>query len=75
MAEWKETHRVESTSGNGGGSAAPWLAFLVGALLVAVIAVFLVNAHVTANGPAGHIDLNTKSTATAPAPAAPSPQR
>ena len=71
MAEYKETHRVESTSGNRGSSAAPWLAFLVGALLVAVVAVFLLNAHGTVSGPAGRVSFNVSSPASTPAVPAP----
>lgn len=67
MADWKETHEVKSDSGKSGSSAAPWLAFLVGALLVAVVAVFLLNAHGTIKGPAGHITFNTISPVSAPA--------
>ena len=42
MAEYKETHvtQEKGEKGEKGSSATPWLAFLVGALLIAVVAVF-----------------------------------
>lgn len=72
MAEIRETHVVkEKGEGNG---ATPWLAFIVGALLIAVVAVFLLNAHGRITGPNGTIDLNVKSpVATQPANPAPAP--
>ena len=69
MAEYRETHVVKER-GDGSG-ATPWLAFIVGALLVAVVAIFLLNAHGTFNGPAGKVDLNIKSPVTLPANPAP----
>jgi hypothetical protein len=73
MAEIKETHIVKET-GDGSG-ATPWLAFIVGALLIAVVAVFLMNAHGRVSGPAGSIDLNIKSPVTTTAPANPAPAK
>lgn len=64
MAEIRETHVVKEREGN---SVAPWLAFLVGALLIGIVAVFLLNAHGSFNGPAGHVDFNVKSPVTIPA--------
>jgi hypothetical protein len=66
MAEIRETHVVKERGGNG---ATPWLAFIVGALLIAVIAVFLLNAHGRVSGPSGSVDLNIKSPVTTTAPA------
>ena len=73
MAEIRETHVVKQR-GDGGG-ATPWLAFIVGALLVAVVAVFLLNARGHYSGPAGNLDLNVKSPVTTTAPANPAPAR
>jgi len=64
MAEIRETHVVKESAGSG---ATPWLAFVVGALLIAVVAVFLLNAHGRITGPAGSVDLNVKSPVTLPA--------
>jgi len=50
-----------------GSKSTPWLAFLVGALLIGVVAIFLLNAHGSFNGPAGHVDFNVKSPVTLPA--------
>jgi hypothetical protein len=72
MAEIRETHTIkEKGDGNG---ATPWLAFIVGVLLVAVVAVFLLNAHGRVTGPNGTLDLNLKSPV-ATAPANPAPAR
>lgn len=64
MAEIRETHVVKE---KGEGSwATPWLAFIVGALLIAVVAVFLLNAQGRINTPAGSVDLNVRSPVTTP---------
>ena len=68
MAEIQETHVVKEREGS---SATPWLAFIIGVLLVAVVAVFLLNAHGRITGPAGSVDLNVKSPVTLPANPAP----
>jgi len=68
VAEIRETHVVKE---RGGSSATPWLAFIVGALLVAVVAIFLVNGRGHYSGPAGSVDLNVKSPVTNVAPANP----
>ena len=68
MAEIRETHVVKET---GGSSATPWLAFIIGVLLVGIVAVFLLNAHGRINGPGGSVDLNVKSPVTLPANTAP----
>ena len=72
MAEIRETY-VAKEKGDAN-RATPWLAFLVGALLIAVVAVFLLNAHGRITGPNGSIDLNVKSPV-ATAPASPAPAR
>jgi hypothetical protein len=66
MADYKETHTIKTDSG-GKSWATPWLAFLVGALLLAVVAVFFVNAQGSFSGPAGRVDFNVKSPLTQPA--------
>ena len=66
MAEIRETHVVKERGGSG---ATPWLAFIIGALLIAVIAIFLLNAHGRVTGPNGSVDLNIKSPVTTTAPA------
>jgi hypothetical protein len=72
MAEIRETHVVKEKGDTSW--ATPWLAFITGALLIAVVAVFLMNAHGRITGPNGTIDLNVKSpVATAPANPAPNP--
>ena len=68
MAEIRETHVVKERAGNG---ATPWLAFIVGALLVAVVAIFLLNGRGHYSGPGGSVDLNIKSPVTVPANPAP----
>jgi hypothetical protein len=65
VAEVREVHEVKSSSGERS-AATPWLAFFVGALLVAVVAIFLLNTHARVSGPAGNIDLNIKSPVTTP---------
>jgi hypothetical protein len=72
MAEIRETYVVKK-KGDGNG-ATPWLAFIGGALLIAVVAVFLLNAHGRVTGPNGTLDLNLKSPV-ATAPASPAPTR
>ena len=74
MAEYKETHVTRSETGERSG-ATPWLAFLVGALLIAVVAIFLMNAHGRVTGPGGSIDLNIKSPIQTPATPAPANTR
>jgi len=69
MAEIRETHVVKE---RGGSSATPWLAFIIGALLIALVAVFLMNAQGRITGPGGSVDLNIKSPVTQPAKPAPS---
>ena len=70
MAEIRETRIVKERDGS---RATPWLALAIGMLLVAVVAVFLLNAHGRVSGPAGSVDLNIKSPVTLPAN--PSPAR
>jgi hypothetical protein len=65
MAEIRETHVVKEREGS---DAMPWLACIVGALLIAVVAVFLDG---RIRGPAGSVDLNIKSPVTLPANPAP----
>jgi len=60
MAEIRETY-VKTTDAGKTNRAMPWLAFLVGALLIAVVAVFLINGRAHLSGPAGSVDLNLKS--------------
>ena len=72
MDEIRETHIVKEREGTG---ATPWLAFIVGALLIAVVAVFLMNAHGRISTPAGSVDLNVKSPVSTTAPANPAPAR
>jgi hypothetical protein len=68
VAEIRETHTVKERGGSG---ATPWLAFIVGALLVAVLAILLLNGRGHFSGPAGTVDLNIKSPVTTTAPANP----
>ena len=78
MAEYKETHVVSSGSGSTKSSSSPWLAFMVGALLIAVVALLVMNVHGTVQGPGGRVDINVKPPVTAPpvpAPATPAPAR
>jgi hypothetical protein len=75
MAE--EAHTVKSESGEKSG-ASPWLAFFVGALLIAVVALFFTNAHGTFSGPGGRAEINVGSPVTLPAnpaPATPAPAK
>lgn len=67
MAEWEDIYEAAPQSGTSASSAAPWLACLVGALLVAVVAVFLFNVNDRVGGPPGHAVFNAISPATAPA--------
>jgi hypothetical protein len=75
MAEYRETHQVTTDSGEKKSSATPWLAFFLGALLIAVVAIFFMNAQGTYSGPGGRATFNIKSPVTvAPdRPAEPAP--
>lgn len=80
MAEYRETHHVTSDSGEKKSSVTPWLTFFLGALLIAVIAIFFMNAQGSYSGPGGKAEFNIKSPVTeapsrpaVPAPAAPAP--
>jgi hypothetical protein len=75
MAELRETY-VQKTD-SGGARSTPWLAFLVGALLIAVIAAFFLNSHLRVSGPGGTVDVKTSPpvTTTAPAPSPSAPAR
>jgi len=64
MAEYRETHQVTSESGEKKSSATSWLAFFVGALLIAVIAIFFMNAQGSFSGPGGKGEFNIKSPVT-----------
>ena len=83
MAEYRETHKITSDSGEHKSSATPWLAFFLGALLIAVIAIFFMNAQGSFSGPGGKAEFNIKSPVTieqsqpaAPArPAEPAPAK
>jgi hypothetical protein len=68
MAEIRETY-VKTTDAGKTNRATPWLAFLVGVLLIAVVAVFLINGRAHLSGPAGSVDLNLKSPVTIAPPA------
>jgi hypothetical protein len=70
MAEIRETYVKKTEAGNTH-SATPWLAFLVGALLIGVVAIFLINGRAHLSGPAGSVDVNLKSPVTITAPATP----
>ncbi len=74
MAEVRETRIVKEHERTSNG-ATPWLAFLVGALLIAVVAIFLMNARGHITTPFGNADLNVKSPVTATAPANSAPAR
>ncbi len=72
MAEYRETHHVTTDSGSGEkkSSAVPWLAFFLGALLIAVVAIFFMNAQGSFSGPGGQGSFSIKSPVTvAPSPA------
>lgn len=65
VAEVREVHTIKSDSGGKSG-ATPWLAFIVGALLIAVVAVFLLNGQAHITTPGGNADINLKSPVTTP---------
>ena len=75
MAEYRETHHVTSDSGEKRSSVTPWLTFFLGALLIAVIAIFFMNARGSYSGPGGKAEFNVTSPVTPPAsrPAEPAP--
>lgn len=77
MAEYRETHHVTSDSGEKKSSATPWLAFFLGALLIAVVAIFFMNAQGSFSGPGGKAEFNIKSPVTVapPQPAEPTPAK
>ena len=65
MAELKETHVVREEDGS---RSTPWLAFAVGALLIALVAFFFINSRASfSTGPNG-----TQATYSVKGPAAPS---
>jgi hypothetical protein len=69
MAEYRETHSVSSDSGEKRSNITPWLTFFLGALLIAVIAIFFMNARGSYSGPGGKAEFNiTSPVAPAPAP-------
>jgi len=74
MAEYRETHHVTTESGEKKGSATPWLAFFVGALLIAVVAIFFMNAQGSFSGPGGQGSFTIKSPVNV-APAQPAPAK
>jgi hypothetical protein len=57
MAEIRETHTVKER-----GSVNPWLAFFLGALIIALIAVFFMNASGSVTNPASgqKVEFNAK---------------
>jgi len=82
MAEYREIHQVTSDSGEKRSSAVPWLAFFLGALLIAVVAIFFMNAQGRFSGPGGSGEFSIKSPVTVapnrpaePAPTAPAPAK
>lgn len=77
MAEYRETHQVTSDSGEKKSNVTPWLTFFLGALLIAVIAIFFMNAQGSYSGPGGKAEFNIKSPVTvAPSrPAEPAPAK
>ena len=64
MAEYRETHKVTTDTGEHRSSATSWLAFFVGALLIAVVAIFFMNAQGSFSGPGGKGEFNIKSPVT-----------
>ena len=56
MADVHETH-VERSRGRG---AMAFMMFLFGALLIAVVALFLIDVHWTISWPAGRVDIGLK---------------
>src|SRR5215475_14292869 len=64
MADYKETHEVKTDTGSKGSSATPWLAFFVGALLIAVVAIFFMNAQGSFRGPTAFLALHSKASVT-----------
>ena len=64
MAEYRETHQVTSESGEKKSSATPWLTFFLGALLIAVVALFFMNVQGSFSGPGGRGEFNIKSPVT-----------
>jgi hypothetical protein len=56
MADIHQT-RVERTRGSG---AMPFMMFLFGALLIAIVAIVLINVHWTISWPAGRVDIGLK---------------
>ncbi len=77
MAEYRETHHVTTDSGEKKGSAVPWLAFFLGALLIAVVAIFFMNAQGSFSGPGGQGSFSIKSPVTVvpSRPAEPAPAK
>ena len=73
MSEYKETHVVKAETAKS--SASPWLAFMVGALLIAVVALLVMNVQGTVSGPGGRVDFNVKSPVTVPTAPTPAPAR
>src|ERR1700681_1717361 len=63
MAEVHETH-VERTRGSG---VMPFVMFLLGALLIAGVALVLMNVHWTISWPAGRVDIGLKPIRQSPA--------
>jgi len=71
MAEYRETHTVTSEGGEKKSSVTPWLTFFLGALLIAVVAIFFMNAQGSFSGPGGKGQFTITSPAVAPAPSRP----
>ena len=72
MAEYRETHTVTSEAGEKKSSVTPWLTFFLGALLIAVVAIFFMNAQGSFSGPGGRGEFTIKSPVT---PVTPAPSR